>query len=96
MTSFHALTALLQMIAAFLIFLASYLALFAFVIICLVAAAFIYKGADFLRARKVKSNSQQVGDSSKRKDTSGGSPEPRQRMHQAFSGVSVFRSPRHQ
>jgi hypothetical protein len=94
-TSFHAMIALLQALAAFLIFLASYLALFVFVILFLLTTAFIHKGADFLWAYTVKPNSRQVGDSSESKDNAAGSPETRQRIHHAFSGVSLFHSHRH-
>lgn len=96
MISFHALISLLQMIAAFLIFLAGYLALFVFVILCIFTAAVIYKGADLLWAYKVKSNSEHDEVSPERKDNSGGSPELWQRFHHVFSGVSPFRSHRQQ
>ena len=96
MTSFHAIVALLQVIAAFLIFLASYLALFVFVILCIFTAVAIYKVADFLWAYKVKSNSVHDEISPERKDNSGGSPVPWQRIHHVFSGVSLFHSHRQQ
>jgi hypothetical protein len=94
MTSFHAVVALLQVIAAFMIFLASYLALFVFVILCLSTAVFIYKGADFLWAYTVKSDPRQDKDSFESKNNAGGSPETRQRIHHAFPGVSLFHSQR--
>jgi hypothetical protein len=92
MTSFHALIAMLQVIAAFLIFIAGYLALFVFVIIALLTATFIYKGADFVWAYTVKSNSQHFGDSSERNNNVHSSLEPRQTIHSTFSGVPLFHS----
>ena len=94
MTSFHALIALLQVIAAFLIFLASYLALFVFVILCIFTAVVIFKGSDFLCAYKVKSNSVHDEVSPERKHNAVGPPEPRQRIHHVFSGASLFHSHR--
>jgi len=96
MTSFHPLIALLQVIAAFMIFVVSYLALFVFVILCLVSAVSIYKGADFVRAYTVKSNSLCDRASSESKENTGGSLQPRRRIHHAFSGASLFRSAKHQ
>lgn len=94
MPSFQALIALLQVIAAFMIFLAGYLALFVFVILCLFTAVFTCKGADFLWAYTAKSGSQQVADSSEWKVNSADSPQPSQRVHHAFSGISLFHSHR--
>ncbi len=61
MTSFATFNAVLQVIAAFVIFLASYLALLLFIIIGLLIAELIYEGARLGRAYTVKCNSLDDG-----------------------------------
>jgi predicted membrane protein len=94
MPSLTALIAVLQVIAAFMIYLVSFLAVFVFVILSLVTLVFLYRGADFVWAYTVKSNLQDLEVSSEAKQIAGGLQEPRQRIHHPFSGVSLFRSHR--
>ena len=97
MTSFDALVAVLQVIASFMIYIVSFLALFVFVILCLVTLVFLYKGADFVWAYTVKCNSQDLGVSPKMKlvpaESIAGSSE-RERILHPFSDLSSFRSHR--
>ena len=94
MTSFSALAAVLQVIASFMVYIVSFLALFVFVILCLVTLVFLYKGADFVWAYTVKCNSQDVGVSHGMKHDAEGSREFRERILHPFSDVSFFRSHR--
>lgn len=94
MTSFHALVAVLQVIASFMIYIVSFLALFVFVILCLVTLVFLYKGADFVWAYTVKCNSQDLGVSPKMKLVAERSQEFRERILHPFSDLSSFRSHR--
>jgi len=96
MPSLNALIAVLQVIAAFMIYIVSFLAVFVFVILCLVTLAFLYKGADFVWAYTVKSNLQDLEVTSETKQMTGGVKEPKQRIHHPFSGASLFRSHRSQ
>lgn len=94
MPSFNALIAVLQVIAAFMIYIVSFLAVFVFVILGLVTLVFLYRGADFVWAYTVKSNLQDVEVTSETKQIAGGMQDSRQRIHHPFAGVSFFRSHR--
>ncbi len=73
MTSFATFNAVLQVIAAFVIFLAGYLALLLFIIIGLLIAELIYEGARLGRAYTVKCNSLDDGVTSEIKGNEPGS-----------------------
>jgi hypothetical protein len=92
MTSLDALVAVLQVLASFMIYIVSFLALFVFVILCLVTLVFLYKGADFVWAYTVKCNSQDLGVSPEMKHDADASQEFRQRILHPFSDISFFRS----
>jgi predicted membrane protein len=94
MPSLSALIAVLQVIAAFMIYIVSFLAVFVFVILGLVTLVFLYRTADFVWAYTVKSNFQELEATSEPKQIAGGIQEPKQRIRHPFSGVSFFRSHR--
>jgi hypothetical protein len=72
MTPESILVVALQMIAALLIFVITYLAIFLSIIICLVIAEFIYEGAGLVRAYTTKSDSSEHGVSSQVKHRADG------------------------
>jgi hypothetical protein len=94
MTSFDALVAVLQVIASFMIYIVSFLALFVFVILCLVTLVFLYKGADFVWAYTVKCNSQNLAVPPEMKHDPAESREFRERILHPLSDISFFRSHR--
>jgi hypothetical protein len=85
----------LQVIAAVLIFVITYLAIFLSIVICLVVAECIYEGAGVLRAYTVKCDSPEHGVSSdERRNASGPSllRHTFQHFQHGISGASLFRS----